>query len=136
MSVETAKRYFELMDSSDAGTEEVLELYAENPVLKSPRKGTVTGIDDIRSFYEANSEFFISGKHVMERFHEDGNNVVCEGTLDGMTTTGREFEGVGLVDIMTFNDDDQIIEFRAYMDYSAILSEIPDDNEIPSFRAD
>lgn len=134
MSVETAKRYFELMDSADAGTEEVLDLYAEGAMIKSPRKGIIRGKDDIRSFYEANSEFFTGGAHVMEHFHQDGDTVVCEGTLDGSTVEGREFEGVGLVDIMSFNDEDEIESFRAYMDYSAVLTEVPDDEEVPSFR--
>lgn len=136
MSVETAKRYFELMDSADAGTDEVLDLYTENATVKSPRKGTIEGKDDIRSFYEANSEFFTGGEHVMEAFHQDDNAVVCEGTLDGSTVEGREFKGVGLVDIIRFDDNDKIEEFRAYLDYSAILSEVPADEDVPSFRDD
>lgn len=122
------------MDSPDAGTEDVLELYAEGAVVKSPRKGVIEGKDEIRQFYDANSEFFVGGEHVMQKFHEDGDTVVCEGLLDGETAAGREFEGIGLVDIMTFDSDDQITEFRAYLDYSAILSELPSDDEVPSFH--
>lgn len=134
MNVETAKQYFKLMDSPETGTDDVLELYTENAVVKSPRKGIIEGKDKIRDFYEANSEFFVGGEHVMQAFHEDGNTVVCEGLLNGETAAGREFEGIGLVDIMQFDDNGQIEQFRAYLDYSAILSELPDDDEVPSLR--
>jgi limonene-1,2-epoxide hydrolase len=134
MNVETAKQYFELMDSPEAETDDVLELYAESAVIKSPRQGIIEGKDEIRSFYEANSEFFVGGEHAMNAFHEDGNTVVCEGLLDGETSAGREFQGVGLVDVMQFNHNGLIEEFRAYLDYSAILSKLPDDDEVPSLR--
>ncbi|KTG11379.1 hypothetical protein AUR64_03745 [Haloprofundus marisrubri] len=136
MSVEIAKRYFELMDSTSTGTDEVLDLYAEGATIKSPRKGVIHGKDDIQSFYEANAEFFTGGEHVMEHFHHDGDTVICEGTLDGSTVEGRNFEGVGLVDIMSFDDNDKIESFRAYLDYSAVLTEVPDDEDVPSFRDD
>ena len=70
MSVEIAKRYFELMDSADAGTDDVLELYGDNPVVHSSRAGVIRGLDDIRQFYEDNSEFFTGGKHHMTSFHK------------------------------------------------------------------
>ncbi len=133
MSVETAKRYFELMDSAEVGTDEVMELYHDDPVLHSSRKGVVRGKEAIREFYEANSEFFTGGAHRMQNFYQDGDTVVCEGLLDGSTVEGREFESVGLTDIMTF-EDGKIKEFRAYMDYSAVLTEIPEDP--PAFRED
>lgn len=133
MSVETAKRYFELMDSADAGIDEVMELYRDDAVLHSSREGVVRGKDDIRAFYEANAEFFTGGAHKMQNFYRDGDTVVCEGLLDGSTVEGREFEDVGLTDIMTF-EDGEIARFRAYLDYSAILTEIPEDP--PAFRED
>jgi len=132
MNVDTAKRYFELMDDPDAGVGEVLDLYADDAVIRSPRKGTISGKDDIKAFYDANADFFTGGEHDMEAFHEDDHVVVCEGTLDGETTKGRSFEGIGLVDIMRFDDSGKIEEFRAYLDYSAILTEVQEDP--PSFR--
>jgi limonene-1,2-epoxide hydrolase len=134
MNVGTAKQYFDLMDSPEADTDDVLKLYAESAVIKSPRQGIIEGKDKIRDFYEANSEFFVDGEHAMQAFHEDGNTVVCEGLLDGETSAGREFQGIGLVDIMQFNDNGKIEEFRAYLDYSAILSQLPDNDEVPSLR--
>jgi len=122
------------MDNPDAGTEDILELYADSAIVKSPRKGFIEGEDEIREFYEANSEFFVGGEHVMEAFHEDGDTVVCEGLLDGETAAGREFEGIGLVDVMQFNDEGLIEEFRPYLDYSAILSDLPKNDEVPNFH--
>lgn len=132
MSVEIAKRYFELMDDPDAGLDEVLELFADDVIFRSPRKGIIRGKDELEPFYEANGEFFVSGAHNMIDFHKDENVVVCEGTLWGETASGRSFDDVGLVDIMTFNDEDEIEEFRAYLDYAAILDEVYD--EAPAYR--
>lgn len=134
MSVEVAKRYFELMDSADAGTEDVLELYADDPVVHSSRAGVVRGRDDIRQFYEDNSEFFTGGQHHMTNFHQDGNTVICEGYLDGETVVGREANGVPLCDVMVFNDADEIIAFRAYLDYRGYVDDLP--AEVPNVRAE
>ena len=134
MSVDTAKRYFELMDSASAGTDEVMDLYAEDPVLHSSREGVVSGRDDIRAFYEANGEFFTGGEHHMERFHEAGDTVVCEGYLDGETRVGRSADGVPLCDVFQFNDDDEIVAFRAYLDYRGYVDEVPED--VPNVKAE
>jgi limonene-1,2-epoxide hydrolase len=125
MSVEIAKRYFELMDSADAGTDEILELYGDDPVVHSSRAGVVRGREGIRQFYEDNSEFFTGGEHHMTRFHEDGNVVVCEGYLDGETVVGRSADGVPLCDVLEFNDNDEIVAFRAYLDYRGYVAEVP-----------
>jgi len=134
MSVEIAKRYFELMDSADAGTDEVMELYAEDPVVHSSRAGVVRGRTAIRQFYEDNSEFFTGGQHHMTNFHRDGNTVVCEGYLDGETRVGREANGVPLCDVMEFDDDGKIVAFRAYLDYRGYVDEVP--AEVPNVRAE
>lgn len=134
MSVEIAQQYFEMMDSPDVGTDEVLELYAEDPVIHSSRAGVVSGRDAIRQFYENNSEFFTGGVHHMTAFHEDGNVVVCEGYLDGETAVGRAADGVPLCDVMMFNDDDKIVSFHAYLDYQGYLDEVPD--TVPNVRAE
>lgn len=134
MSVQVARRYFELMDSADAGTDDVMELYADEPVIHSSRAGVVRGLADIRQFYEDNSEFFTGGEHHMTNFHQDGNTVVCEGYLDGETAVGREANGVPLCDVMEFNDDDEIVAFRAYLDYRGYVDEVPED--VPNVRAE
>lgn len=134
MSVEVAKRYFELMDSADAGTEDVLELYGDDPVVHSSRAGVIRGRDDIRQFYEDNAEFFTGGEHHMKEFHQDGNTIICEGYLDGETVVGRSADGVPLCDVMEFNDDDEIVAFRAYLDYRGYVDEVPD--EVPNVRAE
>ena len=127
MSVEIAKRYFELMDSAEAGTDEVMELYSDDPVVHSSRAGVKSGREEIRSFYEANSEFFTGGEHDMRHFHEAGDTVICEGYLDGETTVGRSADGVPLCDVMEFNGDDEIVAFRAYLDYRGYVDEVPED---------
>jgi ketosteroid isomerase-like protein len=132
MSVETAKAYFERSDDPEATVEDVVDLFADDAVLKSPREGTFRGRDEVREFYELNAEFFADGAHNMTEYYEDGDTVVCEGTIEGRTTAGREYEGVGLVDVMDFNDDDEIAALRVYLDYSGILSELPE--EVPDFR--
>jgi limonene-1,2-epoxide hydrolase len=134
MSVEVAKRYFELMDSADAGTDDVLELYGDDPVVHSSRAGVVSGLEDIRRFYNDNAEFFTGGEHHMTQFHEAGNTVVCEGYLDGETAVGREADGVPLCDVMEFDDDDQIVAFRAYLDYRGYVDEVPE--EVPDVRSE
>lgn len=134
MSVTVAKRYFELMDSPDAGTDDVLELYAADPVVHSSRAGVVRGREAIRQFYEANADFFTGGEHHMTEFHQDGNTVICEGYLDGTTRVGREANGVPLCDVMEFNADDEIVAFRAYLDYRGYVDELPDD--VPNVRAE
>ena len=134
MSVEVAKRYFELMDSADAGTDDVMELYGDNPVLHSSREGVVRGKENIRAFYEANSEFFTGGEHAIKHFHEAGNTVICEGYLDGETSVGRSAQGVPLCDVMEFNDDDELVAFRAYLDYRGFVDEVPD--TVPNVHAE
>jgi len=134
MSVETAKRYFELADDPEAGPEEIAALYAEDATLKSPREGVFHGRDGVREFFELNADFFVDGAHHVDSYHVDGDTVVCEGWIEGETAAGRSYEGVGLADVMEFNDDDEIQELRVYLDYSAILSELPEDDAVPDFR--
>lgn len=132
MSVDTAKEYFERSDDPNAGVQDVVDLFADDAVLQSPREGTFRGCDEVRSFFQLNAEFFAEGTHNMTEYYVDGDVVVCEGTIEGRTTAGREYEGVGLVDVMEFNVDDEITALRVYLDYSGILSELPE--EVPSFR--
>lgn len=134
MSVETAKRYFELMDSADAGVDEVMELYGPDPVVHSSRAGVIRGRAAIRQFYEDNADFFTGGAHDMRHFHEAGNTVVCEGYLDGETSVGRSADGVPLCDVMAFDEDDQLVAFRAYLDYRGYVGELPED--VPNVRAE
>ena len=54
-----------------------------------------------------------------------------EGTIEGQTSAGRSYKGIGLVDVMTF-EDEKIAELRVYLDYSGILNELP--SEVPNFR--
>lgn len=130
MSVEVAKRYFELMDSAEHDTDDVMELYADEAVVHSSRAGVVRGKDDIRSFYEQNAEFFTGGQHQMEQFHDVGSTVICEGYMDADTSVGRSAEGVPLCDIMEFDEEDHIVAFRAYLDYRGLIDELP--NDVPN----
>jgi ketosteroid isomerase-like protein len=132
MSVETAKEYFRLADAPDAGPADIAALFAEDAVLYSPREGRFDGRDGVQEFFERNVAFFESGAHHMDHYHVDGDVVVAEGWIEGVTSAGREYEGVGLVDVMRFNEADEITEFRVYLDYSGILSALPD--EVPDFR--
>ena len=132
MSVETAKHYFELMDSADATMDDILEMFADDAVIHSPRKGIIRGIDEIRRFNEENAEFFTSGNHDMQQFHQDGNTVICEGYMNSTTKSGREANGVPLCDIFDFNENGKIQQFRAYLDYEGYLAEVPD--EVPNVR--
>lgn len=132
MSVETAKEYFRLADDPDAGPADIAALFAEDAVLLSPREGRFDGRDGVQAFFELNAEFFESGAHHVDHYHVDGDVVVCEGWIEGRTSDGREYEGVGLADVMAFNEDDEIQSFRIYLDYSGILSALPD--EVPDFR--
>jgi ketosteroid isomerase-like protein len=132
MSVEIAKEYFRLADDPDAGPADIAALFAEDAVLYSPREGRFDGRDGVQAFFERNVEFFESGAHHMDHYHVDGNVVVAEGWIEGVTSEGRTYKGVGLVDVMRFNEADEITEFRVYLDYSGILSELPD--EVPDFR--
>lgn len=133
MSIEVAKRYFELMDSAEAGVDDVMELYGEDPVVHSSRAGVIRGRQAIEQFYEDNSEFFTGGAHHMTAFHEAGDTVICEGYLDGETRVGRSAEGVPLCDVMEF-EDGKIVAFRAYLDYRGFVAELPDD--VPNVRAE
>jgi ketosteroid isomerase-like protein len=132
MSVETARTYFERSDDPDATIDDVVDLFADDAVLKSPREGTFRGRGEVRDFYGLNAEFFAEGAHHITEYYEDGDTVICEGTIEGRTTAGREYEGVGLVDVMEFNDEDEITVLRVYLDYSGLLSELPE--EVPDFR--
>ncbi|MEZ3162329.1 nuclear transport factor 2 family protein [Halorubrum sp. RMP-47] len=134
MSVEIAKQYFELMDSVEAGVDDIIELYGDNPVVHSSRAGVVQGRENIREFYEDNSDFFTGGQHHMTSYHQDGNTVICEGYLDGETAVGREANGVPLCDVMEFNEDDEIVAFRAYLDYEGYVDEVPD--SVPNVHAE
>ncbi len=133
MKVETAQRYFEVADDPDSGPADIAALFAEDAVLKSPREGIFRGRDEVQAFFELNAEFFAAGSHHMDHYHVDGDTVVCEGWIQGKTSAGRRYEGVGLADIMEIRDG-EIQELRVYLDYSAILSELPDDDEVPDFR--
>lgn len=132
MSVDRAREYYTTIDSPDSDPADLAAMYIEDAVLKSPREGTFRGRDGVREFYELNEEFFAAGAHDMTDFYTDGDVVVCEGTVEGKTTAGREYEGVGLVDVMEFNENDDIAVHRVYLDYSAILSELPED--VPDYR--
>lgn len=131
MSVETAQAYFDRADDADATVDDIVDLFADDAVLKSPREGIFRGRDEVREFFQLNDEFFADGAHNMTDFYQVGSTVVCEGTIEGETSAGREYEGIGLVDIMEFNADDEITALRVYLDYSGILSELPED--VPSF---
>lgn len=131
MSVEVAKEYFARSDDPDATPADIAALFAEDATLKSPREGIFHGRDEVQRFYELNAEFFAEGAHHMTDFYTDGNTVVCEGTIEGKTTAGRSYQGIGLVDVMDF-ENDEIQELRVYLDYSGILGELPD--EVPSFH--
>lgn len=132
MSVETAKRYFEVSDDPDSSPADIAGLFAPDAILKSPREGIFHGRDEVEEFYELNAEFFVAGAHHIDHYHVDGDVVVCEGWIEGETHAGRTYEGVGLADIMEFDDQDRIEELRVYLDYSGILSELPAD--VPDFR--
>lgn len=132
MSVKIAREYFERSDNPESTAADIAALFSEDAELYSPREGIFRGRDEVETFYDLNTEFFEAGEHNMDSFYEDGNVVVCEGTINGRTTAGREYEGVGLVDVMEFNDDDEISALRVYLDYSAILTEVPE--EVPDFR--
>jgi ketosteroid isomerase-like protein len=133
MSVETAREYFRRADDPDATVDDVVDLFADDAVLTSPREGTFHGRDGVREFFELNAAFFAEGAHHVTEFYVDGDTVVCEGWIEGRTTAGRSYEGVGLVDVMEF-DGDEIAALRVYLDYSGILSELPDDEAVPDFR--
>jgi ketosteroid isomerase-like protein len=132
MSVDTAKKYFRRSDDPDADLDAVIELFTDDAVLKSPREGTFRGRDEVREFYRLNAEFFDEGSHNITDYYTDNGVVVCEGTIEGRTTAGRTYEGIGLVDIMEFDEGDKISALRVYLDYSGILSEPPGD--VPSFE--
>ncbi len=133
MSTEIAQEYFRRSDDPDATVDDVVELFAEDAVLKSPREGTFRGRDEVREFFELNAEFFAKGAHHITEFYVNEETVVCEGWIEGRTTAGRSYDGVGLVDVMEFDGDD-IAALRVYLDYSGILSELPADEDIPSYR--
>jgi ketosteroid isomerase-like protein len=133
MSVEIAREYFRRSDDPDATVEDVVDLFADDAVLKSPREGTFRGRDGVHEFFELNAAFFAEGAHHMHDFYVDGETVVCEGWIEGRTTAGRSYEGVGLVDVMEF-DGEEIAALRVYLDYSGILTELPEDGDVPDFR--
>ena len=132
MSRERAMEYYEVIDSPDTDAADLAAMYSEDAVLKSPREGTFHGRDGVEEFYRLNEEFFAEGAHDMTDFYVDGNTVICEGTIEGKTTAGREYEGIGLADIFEFDENDDIKSHRVYLDYSGILSELPED--VPSYR--
>lgn len=132
MSVETAKAYFRRSDDGESTVEDVVDLFADDAVLKSPREGVFHGRDGIREFFRLNAEFFAEGAHNIRAYYECDDTVICEGTIEGRTTAGREYEGIGLVDVMELNDDDEITALRVYLDYSGILDELPE--SVPNFR--
>lgn len=132
MSVETAREYFETADDPNATPADIAALFAEDAVLKSPREGIFRGRDEVEEFFELNTEFFEAGSHHVDHYHVDGDVVVCEGWIQGETSAGRRYEGIGLTDIMEFDGNDEIRELRVYLDYSAILTEIPE--SVPDFR--
>lgn len=132
MVVERAKAYFRHSDSEQSTIEDVAELFAKDAVLRSPREGIFHGQEEIQNFFELNGKFFDEGEHNIDEYYECGNTVICEGTINGRTTAGREYEGIGLVDIMEFDENKKITELRVYLDYSGILTELPED--VPDFR--
>lgn len=132
MSVETAKTYFRRSDDGESTVKDIVDLFADDAVLKSPREGTFRGREGIREFFQLNAEFFAEGAHNIREYYECGDTVMCEGTIEGRTAAGREYEGIGLVDVMEFNDNDEIAALRVYLDYSGILRELPE--TVPNFR--
>lgn len=132
MSLETAKAYFEIADDPDGTVDDLVDLYAPDATLISPREGIFRGHDEIREFFELNGEFFAEGEHDLRNYFQDGDTVICEGTIDGKTSAGRSYEGVGFVDVVEFDGSEDIQEFRIYLDYSGLYTELPD--EVPDYR--
>jgi ketosteroid isomerase-like protein len=133
MSLENAKRYYEVIDDAETDPSDLSDLYAPEAVLRSPREGVFRGRDGVTEFYRRNESFFAAGAHHMTDFHVDGDTVVCEGTVSGETTAGRRYDGVGLADVFEFHDG-LITAHRIYLDYSAIYRELPADEDVPTFR--
>lgn len=133
MSVDRAREYYDVIDSPDSDPADLARMYSKNAILKSPREGLFTGRDGVKRFYSLNEQFFAEGAHNMTEFYTDGNTVICEGTVKGKTTAGRKYEGIGLVDVMKFDENDDIESHCVYLDYSAILSELPEN--VPSYKA-
>jgi hypothetical protein len=80
---------------------------------------------------ELNSRCFVRESHDTDS-RVDRKAVVRVGTVDRKTTTGREFEGVGLADVFVFDSDDRTGSHRACNDYSGTRSERPEFS--PSFK--
>jgi len=131
MSIQTAKLYFERADDSASSVVDIVDLFTHDAVLKSPREGIFSGQSELEQFFELNEDFFDSGRHDMTSFYEVDATIICEGTISGETSNGRRYEGIGLVDVMEF-DGHKIAELRVYLDYSGILSELPE--SVPDFR--
>lgn len=133
MSTEAARRYYEVIDDPGTTPADLAALYTGDAMLKSLREGMFRGKGGVREFYELNAEFFEAGAHHMNEFYVDGDTVICEGWIEGRTTAGRAYEGIGLVDVMDF-DDGEIVAHRIYLDYSGIRSELPADADVPDYR--
>lgn len=132
MSLKVAKAYFERADSPESTVDDLLELFARDAIVIEPHVGSYRGHDGIQDFFQALGEIFAEGDHDIERYHEVDNTIICEGSITGETVTGRRYEGVGVAEIMDFDDNDRISAFRVYVDYSAILDDIPSD--VPDYR--
>jgi len=127
MSIEIAKRCPDITDDPDCDVDDIMKFFREDARLMEPRVGVVEGKEAIREFFESNVEFHVESNHKMTNFYQDGNTVISEGTLDGKTAEGREFEDIGLLDVFVFDDNDMIKELRIYLDYSGIYNELPED---------
>lgn len=134
MTVERAREYFRRSDAPDETVEDVIEMFADDAVCLDPYVGRFEGRDGIRNFFDRLGEVFEDNVHEMENYYVDGDTVLCEGTITGETTDGRNYEGVGVVEVMEF-DDEQIQTLRVYLDYSGIRSELPADEAVPDYRS-
>lgn len=133
MSVDRAKEYFRRSDAPDTTVDDLLAMFADDAVCLDPYVGRYRGTDGIRAFFADLGEVFADSTHEITTYYVDGDTVACEGTLAGETTAGRAFEGVGLVEVMEFDGED-VQALRAYLDYSAIRSDLPEDEDVPDYR--
>ncbi|MEE2961662.1 MAG: nuclear transport factor 2 family protein [Myxococcota bacterium] len=117
MSREVIEKYLASWQTHDQ--EAWLSLFAETAVLNDPA-GTPPhrGKDAIRSFWnQVHLPFNYEPK--IHKFVEAGNEILCHFTMESRGPDGAGM-AIDIIDIFTFNTEDQIVELKAFWDQRCV----------------
>lgn len=111
----TLSTYYERIDADDV--EGVLSLFADDIRYERPGRGTIEGIDELRTFYERDRPLE-DGSHEVFEILVDGNSAAVRGEFAGRLD--GESVSFGFADHHEFDDEGLITNRYTFTDRDAV----------------